>query len=67
MNSISRSRRSRRQQSGGKISATSVTGYEHVVATIAWAFEKLAAKRTYWEKRVKTFLSPMYAAKMVGQ
>ena len=51
----------------GKISATSVTGYEHVIATIARAFEKLAAERTYREKWVKTFLSPIYAAKMVSQ
>jgi hypothetical protein len=51
----------------GEVSATSVTGYEHVIATIARAFEKLAAERTYREKWMKIFLSPIYAAKMVGQ
>jgi hypothetical protein len=38
-----------------------------VIATIARAFEKLAAERTYREKWMKIFLSPIYAAKMVGQ
>ena len=32
-----------------EVSVTFVTGYEHMIATIARAFEKLAAKRTYWE------------------
>jgi len=50
-----------------EVSATFVTGYEHVIATIARVFKKLAAKRANWEKWVKIFLSPMYAAKMVSQ
>lgn len=29
---------------------TFITGYEHLTATIAGAFRKLAAKRSYWEK-----------------
>jgi len=50
-----------------EVSGTFVTGYEHRIDTITRAFEKLAAKRTYWEKWVKTFLSPKYASKMLSQ
>ena len=49
-----------------EVSATFVTGYEYMIATIARVCKKLAAKRANWEKWVKTFLSPMYAAKMVS-
>jgi hypothetical protein len=38
-----------------------------MAATIARAFEKLAMKRSYWEKWVKTFLSPRYASKLLSK
>jgi len=50
-----------------EVSATFVTGYEHMTATITQAFEKLAAKRTYWEKWVKIFLRPKYASKRLSR
>ncbi len=50
-----------------EVSATFVRDYEHMTTTIARAFEKLAAKRTYWEKWVQTFLSPRYASKILSQ
>jgi len=50
-----------------EVSATFVRDYEHMTATVAQAFEKLAAKRTYWEKWVQTFLSPKYASKILSQ
>jgi len=50
-----------------EVSATFVTGYEHMTATIAQVFEKSAAKRTYWEKWVKKFLSPKYVSKLLSE
>lgn len=50
-----------------EVSATFVRDYEHMAATIARAFEKLAMKRSYWEKWVKTFLSPRYASKLLSK
>lgn len=50
-----------------EVSATFVRDYEHMAATIARAFEKLAVKRSYWEKWVKTFLSPRYASKLLSK
>jgi hypothetical protein len=39
--------------------------YEHLTATIAGAFRKLAEKRSYREKRAARFLSPKYASKIL--
>jgi hypothetical protein len=50
-----------------EVSVMFITGYEHMIATIARTSEELAAKKTYWEKWVKTFLSPKHAAKMLSQ
>jgi len=50
-----------------EVSATFIMGYEHMISTISRAFEKLVAKRTYWERWVKTFLSPKYASKMLSE
>ncbi|WP_394342490.1 transposase [Methanoculleus taiwanensis] len=50
-----------------EVSAMFVRGYEHMIATIARAFEQLAEKKAYWEKLVKMFLSPKYASKMLSQ
>jgi len=51
-----------------EVSATFITGSEHLTATIAQAFEKPAAKRTYWEKWVTQFLlSPKYASKLLSK
>jgi transposase len=50
-----------------EVSATFIRDYEHLTATIIAAFERLAGKRTYWEKWVVKFLSPEYASKMLGQ
>ncbi len=50
-----------------EVSATFVRDYEHLTTTIARAFEKLAAKRTYWEKWAETFLSPKYASKRLSR
>ncbi|MDN7025357.1 IS630 family transposase [Methanoculleus sp. FWC-SCC1] len=50
-----------------EVSATFVRDYEHMTVTIARAFERLAAKRTYWEKWVQKFLSPKYASRMLSQ
>ena len=50
-----------------EVSATFVTGYEHMTAKIAQVFEKLAVKKTYWEKWVKIFLSPKYASKLLSE
>ncbi len=57
----------------GKVGAHSVLSDEihaHVEVFsefIPRKFEKLAAKRTYWEKWVKEFLSPEYASKLLSQ
>ena len=50
-----------------EVAATFVRDYEHLTTTIATACENPATKRTYWEKWVKTFLGPKYAAKMLSQ
>jgi len=50
-----------------EVSATFITGYEHLAATIARVFKKLATKKRYWEKWVKTFLSAKYASKMLSK
>lgn len=50
-----------------EVSATFIMDYDHMIATIVRIFEKLAAKKTYWEKWVKTFLSPKYASKMLNE
>jgi putative transposase len=47
-----------------EVVATFIMNYEHLTTTIAGAFEKLAAKRSYWEKWVTRFLSPRYASKL---
>jgi len=39
--------------------------YEHLTATIAGAFRKLAEKRSYREKWAVRFLSPKYASKIL--
>ncbi len=50
-----------------EVSATFVRDYEHLTAMITTAFERLAEKRTYWEKWVVKFLSPEYASRMLSQ
>jgi len=50
-----------------EVSMTFIRDDEHLIATIIAAFEKLARKRTYWEKWVVKFLSPKYVSKMLGQ
>jgi putative transposase len=50
-----------------EVSAIFVRDYEHLTATIARAFEKLAMKRSYWEKWVETFLSPKYASRLLSK
>jgi len=50
-----------------EVSAIFVRDYEHLTATIARTFEKLAMKRSYWEKWVETFLSPKYASKVLSK
>lgn len=50
-----------------EVAATFITGYEHLTATIGEAFEKLVVKRSYWEKWMKTFLSPKYASRLLRE